>query len=321
MCGFSKLDRFCSASSVGFYDPPSELHLGPDCGSGPGLDLDLVRFWTRQSCSSGTALAWFWFRQVRTEPDVWAGVCLGGCGVLAPPPHLKPRPPRLHKRPPGPPILTSPLSSSPEKTDRLLIFIIATMMFSSSSSSRSSMGGGLARSSFGGGLSSFSVAGGAGGGGSIRVSRASRSFSSGGGGGGSAAFGFGGGAGSGFGGGPGFRTLQVPVVEKKQRSQSERSPWSWGGRDVWSESPAFPLSSSGKIIWNDSERKGTPPDYRQQRDAGRVPVRGRPASEDRLLQAGSPLRSEVNVNQKTPEVKNQNPPEPDHRADGRSRRT
>ncbi|XP_027897548.1 keratin, type I cytoskeletal 13-like [Xiphophorus couchianus] len=77
---------------------------------------------------------------------------------------------------------------------------MATMMYSSSSSSRSSMGGGLARSSFGGGLSSFSVAGGAGGGGSVRVSRASRSFSAGGGG-GSAAFGFGGGAGSGFGGG------------------------------------------------------------------------------------------------------------------------
>ncbi|XP_054907827.1 keratin, type I cytoskeletal 13-like [Poeciliopsis prolifica] len=78
---------------------------------------------------------------------------------------------------------------------------MATMVYSSSSSSRSSMGGGLARSSFGGGLSSFSVAGGAGGGGSVRVSRASRSFSSGGGGGGSAAFGFGAGAGSGFGGG------------------------------------------------------------------------------------------------------------------------
>ncbi|XP_067426473.1 keratin, type I cytoskeletal 13-like [Thunnus thynnus] len=75
---------------------------------------------------------------------------------------------------------------------------MTTMMYSSSS--RSSMiGGGLGRASLGGGMSSFSMAGGAGGGG-VRVSQASRSFSSSGGG----SFGLGGGAGAGFGGGAGF---------------------------------------------------------------------------------------------------------------------
>ncbi|KAK5608376.1 Keratin, type I cytoskeletal 13 [Crenichthys baileyi] len=87
---------------------------------------------------------------------------------------------------------------------------MATKVYSSSSSSRSSMGGGLGRSSFGSsrGLSSYSVAGGAGGG-SIRVSQASRAFSS-----GAVDAGFGYGGGAGFGGGFGGNDESVIGNEK-----------------------------------------------------------------------------------------------------------
>lgn len=91
------------------------------------------------------------------------------------------------------------------QADKHLLFFKSIIMATLFTSRNSLFGGG--RASFGRGLSSFSMAGGAGGGG-VRVSQASRSFSAASGSGfgfsGGAGSGFGGGAGSGFGGGAAF---------------------------------------------------------------------------------------------------------------------
>lgn len=61
----------------------------------------------------------------------------------------------------------------------------------------------------------------------------------------------------------------ISVVGGEPRA-SECPVWSWRARR---SHRARVKKKKIKIIWNAWERRGTPPDYRQQQDAGSVPVR------------------------------------------------